>query len=174
MFLKYYHETVVHKSERGLLTLVHSPAAAADGLEELTASVERAGLRGGEMLAEEFISGFELAVGGYVDDELGPTVMVGRGGTELEILKDVAFALAPVDRARAGQMIDRLTVSAALRGARTVVPYDVGAVLDAVVTVSELLARRSTELKALDLNPLMVLPEGRGVVAVDVVIATSG
>jgi acyl-CoA synthetase (NDP forming) len=174
MFLKYYHETVVHKSERGLLTLVHSPAAAADGLEELTASVERAGLRGGEMLAEEFISGFELAVGGYVDDELGPTVMVGRGGTELEILKDVAFALAPVDRARAGQMIDRLTVSAALRGARTVVPYDVGAVLDAVVTVSELLARRSTELKALDLNPLMVLPEGRGVVAVDVVVATSG
>jgi acetyl-CoA synthetase len=54
------------------------------------------------------------------------------------------------------------------------VPYDVGAVLDAVVTVSELLARRSTELKALDLNPLMVLPEGRGVVAVDVVVATSG
>jgi acetate---CoA ligase (ADP-forming) len=174
IFLKYYHERVVHKSEHGLLTLVHSPADAAGCLEELAASIERSGLSGGEMLAEEFISGFELAVGGYIDDELGPTVMVGRGGTELEVLKDVAFALAPVDRARAEQMIDRLAVSAVLRGARTAVPYDVGAVLDAVVAASELLARRSTELKAIDLNPLMVLPEGRGVVAVDVVIATAG
>ena len=174
IFLKYYHERVVHKSEHGLLTLVHSPADAADRLAELSASIERAGLSGGEMLAEEFVSGFELAVGGYVDDELGPTVMVGRGGTELEVLKDVAFALAPVDRARAERMIDRLAVSAILRGSRTAVPYDVGAVLDAVVAASELLDCRSTEVKALDLNPLMVLSEGRGVVAVDVVVATSG
>ncbi len=111
----------------------------------------------------------EMIVGIKRDPTFGPTVLVGSGGILVEILADSALRVAPFDHAQAEAMVKELAGYSLLAGARGKPPADVDALVDALVKVSAL-AAACPEIEELDINPLMVLPEGRGVRAADGVI----
>jgi len=114
--------------------------------------------------------GVELALGAFVDDVFGPSVMVAVGGIFLEVLKDTQFAPAPVTTDQARDMILRLRGAPLLLGARGKPPCDVGAAAAALAELSRFIADNASAYREIDINPLMVRGQGRGVVAVDALI----
>jgi acyl-CoA synthetase (NDP forming) len=109
--------------------------------------------------------GVELALGIVVDAQFGPLVMVGAGGTLVEILGDRRFGLVPVDEVRAAALLDRLQVRRLLDGVRGMPPADTEAAARAVVALSRLAIDLADVIEAVDVNPVIAGP--RGCVAVD-------
>ncbi|MDJ0362409.1 acetate--CoA ligase family protein [Rhodococcus sp. H29-C3] len=109
----------------------------------------------------------EILLGVRRDRDLGPVVVVGAGGTEAEVYRDVAIEMAPVDRSTAAAMIERLQCHALLLGWRGKPAVDIAGLTDLVVAVSELAAAHPT-ISEIELNPLRVGPTG--IVAVDALI----
>jgi hypothetical protein len=101
------------------------------------------------------------------DPLFGPAIVCGFGGIFVELLGDAAVRVPPIDQAEALAMIAELRGAGLLRGARGRPPADVAAVADTLVRVARLAEAHRDSLRALDLNPLVVLDEGRGAVAVD-------
>jgi acetate---CoA ligase (ADP-forming) len=172
--LKLVHPHLLHKSEHGAVRLAYTPSEVASGVNDLRAIGDQLGLKQADIVAEEYARGLEMAVGAHVDADLGPTVMVGRGGVEIEIWRDTASALAPVDAARARQMLTMLSCFPLLEGARSSSPYDIDALVNLVVGVSEFIVKHQEKYVGIDLNPVMVRPAGEGLVAADMVIIGSG
>ena len=111
--------------------------------------------------------GQEVIMGVVHDTLFGPMVMFGSGGVEVEGMKDVAFALAPLTRSEAEDLLEKTWAGRKLRGYRSIAPADREAVLDALIRLAQL-ACDIPELRELEINPLRVLPVGEGVVALDV------
>ena len=121
-------------------------------------------------MQEQVEGGVELILGVEVDPQFGPFVLVGLGGVLAELLQDVALRPAPVDETEAHAMLGELRGAALLRGYRGAPPVDVDAVAGAVSALSRFAAAHASELEAIDVNPLLALPQGRGVRAVDVLV----
>lgn len=113
----------------------------------------------------------ELLVGYRVDPQVGPMVLVAAGGTMTELLQDRAIRMAPVDLPMAEAMLAELKTLPLLTGFRGKAKGDVAAAANAIVALSQLALR--PEVQELEINPLMVMPEGQGVQAVDVVARIS-
>jgi acetyl-CoA synthetase (ADP-forming) len=109
----------------------------------------------------------EVIVGARRDPHFGAVVMVGLGGIAVEILGDVALALAPVSQERAHALIGALRGAPLLSGTRGRPVADVAAIADAVVRVSWLAADLGARLGDLEVNPLIVRRQGEGAIAVD-------
>ena len=109
---------------------------------------------GPAVLVQPQLSGVETVVGGLRDPAFGPVVMAGLGGTVVELLEDVTFALAPVSIEEAVGMLERLRGFALLRGYRSLPEVDVGLLADLIVGVSRLMATYSI-VSEIDLNPVM-------------------
>ena len=103
--------------------------------------------------------GVELLIGARWDARFGPIALVGLGGLFTEILHDVAVALAPVDEARARAMLLSLRAAPLLQGARGRPRLDVGAAAAALAALSRVAAEHP-EIAAIEVNPLLALPEG--------------
>ena len=112
----------------------------------------------------------EVIVGSTIDPEFGPVVLFGLGGILVELMQDSTLGLAPVTAERARDMIDSIRGAALMREFRGRSERDVDALADAIVRVSHLAFDLRHEIAAIDVNPLMVLPRGRGVVAADALI----
>lgn len=104
-------------------------------------------------------TGHEVIVGGLRDARLGPVVMLGAGGVEVELRQDVAFALAPLTREDARALLDETSVAARLRGYRGLPPGDAEELLDVLGRVAQMMATWP-RLRQLDLNPVRVTAEG--------------
>ena len=115
--------------------------------------------------------GQEVIIGVKRDPSLGPLVMFGMGGIYAEALADVSFRLAPLSPADAEEMIDEVRAARLLVGLRGAPPADRQALVDALLRVGWL-AHACPHLSELDINPLLVLPDGEGVVAVDARLVT--
>jgi acetate---CoA ligase (ADP-forming) len=113
-------------------------------------------------------SGVEMALGIVRDRQFGPLVLVAAGGILVELLRDRRLALPPLDQERARRMIDRLTVRPMLGAFRGQPPADVGSAARALVAMSWLARDLGEQLEALDVNPVIVGPQG--CVAVDVLV----
>ncbi len=111
--------------------------------------------------------GVEVVVGVHHDPQFGPVIMAGLGGVLVEALEDVAFRAAPITAADAGEMLRELRGCRILEGVRGRPRSDVPALVDLLVGVSRFAVDAAGSVAALDLNPVVVLPEGRGAVAVD-------
>jgi acetyl-CoA synthetase (ADP-forming) len=109
--------------------------------------------------------GVEMIVGARWDAQFGAVVMAGAGGIFVEIVKDAAFALAPLTPARARGLLEDLRVWPLLEGARGRPAADIPALVDALVRVSWLADTLGSRLAELDVNPLLV--QTKGVVALD-------
>jgi len=103
--------------------------------------------------------GIELIVGARRDPRFGPVALVGLGGIYAELLGDVGLALAPLDRAEAVRLLESLQGAALLKGARGRAAVDVEAAADAAVALSRLAAARP-DIAEIEVNPLLVTPEG--------------
>ncbi len=108
--------------------------------------------------------GIEVIVGGLRDEQFGPAVMFGLGGVAVELLKDVSFALAPLDKNEALALMKEVKAYPLLTGFRSPRPADINALSDVIVKVSRLVDEIE-EIKEFEINPLMVY--NKGVVAVD-------
>jgi len=101
----------------------------------------------------------EVIVGAIKDEQFGSSVMFGLGGIFVEVLKDVAFRVAPVSKQEAELMITEIKASPVLRGYRNQSPLDTNAIADVIVKTSKLVMDYQ-EIKELDLNPVMVYEKG--------------
>ncbi|MGF1664922.1 MAG: acetate--CoA ligase family protein [Acidimicrobiia bacterium] len=149
---------LAHRTEAGGVRLgIEGTAEAAEAYRHLSSL-------GSEVLVQPQIGGVEMAVGAVRDDTFGPLVMVGSGGTTLELFGDVRFALAPASLEEAEGLIAGLQGAALLTGYRGSDPADVGALARCVVGLARLMTSHP-EIAEVDLNPVMVTPGGA--VAVD-------
>jgi acyl-CoA synthetase (NDP forming) len=113
----------------------------------------------GALVQEMVGAGKEVIVGMNRDPQFGPLIMFGLGGIYVEVLEDVTFRLAPVTEEEAREMIDEIEASPLLRGARGEKAVDLDAIVEIVQRASQL-AMDFPEIKALDLNPVVVQPDG--------------
>lgn len=128
----------------------------------------------GVLVAPMAKKGVEVIVGVSRDSVFGPAVMFGLGGVHVEVLKDVTFRLAPFDLSEAHAMIDEIRGRGLLSGVRGAAPSDVDAVARLLVDVSEFAAAHRDDIESIDLNPVIVLPRGEGVVALDALVVPRG
>jgi len=169
--LKVASPEIPHKSDvGGVLLGLGDAAAVRAGFATVQANARRAhpaarldGVHVQRMLPE----GQEVIVGAVQDPQFGALVMFGAGGTEVEGVKDVAFALAPLPRAEAEAMLDATWAGRKLRGFRHLPPADRAAAIDAVLRLGQLVADHPA-IAEVEINPLRVRRDGEGVVAVDV------
>ncbi|MBI1734917.1 MAG: acetate--CoA ligase family protein [Candidatus Rokubacteria bacterium] len=171
--LKALVENVLHKTEHGLVAVgIRSDDDLRDAVLTLTARAERAGSVIG-ILVQELVAGVgELLVGGRVDADFGPIVVVGGGGVTVELYRDVAIRLAPVTIDTARAMLAGTRAARLLGGWRGRPPGDLEAAAHTVVAVSRLVADFRADLTEVEINPLAVLEDGRGAIALDAVIVT--
>ncbi len=119
------------------------------------------------VLVQEMVSGGkEVIIGVNRDPQFGPLLMFGLGGIYVEVLKDVTFRIAPVSRQEAKEMIEEIRSYHLLRGVRGERPSDVEAIIDSILRISQLVTD-FPEIVEMDINPLVVNEDGKGVIAVD-------
>lgn len=120
------------------------------------------------VLVQELVrGGKETIIGAKQDPKFGPLLMFGMGGIYVEVLKDVVFRLAPINEYETRDMIDSIKTSKLLRGVRGEKPSDVNALVDCLLRLSQIVTD-FPEITEFDMNPLLVLEDGKGCRAVDV------
>jgi acetyltransferase len=169
--LKLISPDITHKSEVGGVALnLPDAAAVRDTFERIIAGARAAhpGARiTGALVQRMLAGGQELIAGIRRDPQFGPLVLVGSGGVEVELQRDVALDLAPLDRARAARLLDTTRAGARLMGWRGAAPADRSAVLDTMLRLAQV-ACDLPAIAELEINPLCVLPQGQGAWALDV------
>ena len=172
--LKIVSPDIEHKTEiGGVLVGVADRVAVKQGYATLVARAAEHrpdAITEGVLVAPMAGKGVETIVGVSRDPVFGPAVMFGLGGVHVEVLKDVSFRLAPFGRDEALRMIDEIRGRALLAGVRGEPPSDVDALADLLVTISGFAAAHSDDIETIDLNPVIALPRGAGVVALDALI----
>ena len=175
--LKVQSPDVPHKSDAGG---VHLGAASAEQVEAAYLRVvenvkaARPGARFDGVLVQEMVSdGLEVIVGMAHDAQFGPLVMLGLGGVYVEVFRDAAFRLAPLDEEDAREMIAELRGAALFRGIRGHEPRDVDALAQCVARFSDFVAHNAGRFSAVEMNPVMVRRQGNGVAVADALITVS-
>jgi len=163
---------IAHKSDIGGVVLgVSDGASLLQAIQNIrTALAARtAAVSVARVLVQPMISGIgEVLIGYRVDRDVGPLIMLAAGGVLTEIVRDRSLRLAPVDLADAREMIAELRSLVALSGYRGKPKGDLDALAQAIVALSQL-ANDPSVVEA-EINPLMLLPQGQGVVAADALV----
>ncbi len=174
LVLKIVSPDIAHKTEvGGVFVGVQSEAQLLEEYANLLARVAQKAPEAriaGVLVAQMVQGGVELILGTKKDPVFGPMVMVGLGGIFAEIFKDVALQPAPVDEAQATAMLRSLKAFALLDGARGRPRADVQSAAKAVAALSRFAMRHAQDVSEIDINPLMVLEQGRGAHALDALL----
>lgn len=167
--LKVLSRRVLHKSEAGGVAVGIAPLDVARICREMEERFANAtGHKQEGFLVQELVTGgIELILGFHHDTQLGPTILLGMGGVTAELYRDTTLRLAPLSRQSAQKMIDELKSAPLLKGFRGRPLAHVDALIDAIVAFSNMVEAVGSELQEAEINPLFVLPQGRGVVAAD-------
>ncbi len=163
-----------HKTEAGAVRLgLDSPGGVRSAYREVLDSALRyrsdARIKG-VLVAEQAEPGVEMIIGLSTDPQFGKTVLIGMGGILAEILEDASVRLVPITRRDAEEMLDELRASKILKGVRGRGPSDREAVIGALLALSEFGQRYGDLIEEVDINPLIVGPEGSGVRAADALV----
>ncbi|MGO4285839.1 acetate--CoA ligase family protein, partial [Bosea sp. TAB14] len=160
-----------HKSELGLVRLrLQSAAAAAEAARQCLDVLCTLDIDDPAVIVAPMVGGgHEFALGVAMDDRLGPLVMIGDGGTLIELRRDVTSLMAPFSEEAAVTACMGLRLSPLFNGYRNVPPLDVHALARAAVALGDFAASSRQTLRSVDVNPLIVLPGG-GALAVDAVV----
>jgi acyl-CoA synthetase (NDP forming) len=163
--LKLVAPEIVHKTESGavVLGLKSSEEVEFQGKQLLAKAPSKA-----QLLVQEMVQGIEVLLGARTDPQYGPFLMVGLGGIFVEVLKDVAIRLLPVDEREAHAMLEELHGYRVLQGVRGQAPRDIDALVKAMVGLSDIFAAHRNHISDFEINPLMARGQAGGVVAVDV------
>ena len=163
--LKLHSETVTHKTDVGgvQLNLTDEQAvrsafeAIKKGVSEKYSEDDFLGVTVQPMI--DLDEAYELIIGSSIDPQFGPVVLFGMGGTLVEVFKDRALGLPPLNTTLARRMIERTTIFEALKGIRGRPPVDIPALEALLVNFSQLVAEQPW-IKELDINPLLVSHNG--------------
>lgn len=162
---------LLHKTEAGAVALNLGDSGAVRAAAAAMAAVP--GLEG--FIVERMVKGAvaELIVGARRDPLFGMTITLGAGGVLTELLRDVQTLILPLREADVREALHRLRSWPLLDGFRGRPKGDVDAVVAAVMAIAKALERDARRIAELDVNPLMVLPHGQGVVAVDALLVSA-
>jgi acyl-CoA synthetase (NDP forming) len=172
--MKIVSADILHKSEIGgvLLNIADADAAAA-GFETLMARAQAAmpqARREGVLVVKQMQGGVECIIGIHRDPVFGPVAMFGLGGVFVEVLRDVVLRLCPFGEAEAEAMIRAIKGLPLLTGARGRPPADIKALAAALARLSVFAHEAGPRLRAIEINPIIAMPEGKGAFALDAVI----
>lgn len=162
--LKLHSETVTHKTDVGGVQLnlngeqaVRSAFdAIKQGVTEKASADDFLGVTVQPMIK---LGGYELIFGSSIDPQFGPVVLFGMGGSLVEVFKDRALGLPPLNTTLARRMMERTKIFEALKGVRGRQPVDISVLEQLLVHFSQLVAEQSW-IKELDINPLIASNEG--------------
>ena len=172
--VKVLSRQVPHKSDVGGVVLdVHTGADLAVAARSIQGAMarHRPGTACDRLLVQEMVAGLgEALVGFRRDPQAGPVVVVAAGGLLAELYEDRSVRPAPVDLAEARQMVAEVRAFALLTGYRGGHHGDLEALAKAVAAMSRLTEAPGPAVVEAEVNPLLVLPEGQGVVAVDALV----
>jgi acetate---CoA ligase (ADP-forming) len=161
---------IAHKSEHGLVRLNVRSAPEAEEAARMLIEKGRFLTQEGQvrLIIQPMVSPVaELLVGARVDPEFGPVVVAGMGGVYVELFKDVAVRLAPVSPSAAEEMLRATRAAQLLDGWRGRPKGDIAAAADIICRLSRLIADLEDEVREIEINPLAVLPVGRGCLPLD-------
>jgi acetate---CoA ligase (ADP-forming) len=163
---------ILHKSDIGGVVLnLNSPAEVKKAFNDITARVKKLKSRPkleGILIAQQVKADLELVVGTSLDAEMGPVVLFGTGGVDIELLKDVALAGAPLDEAEARALIGRTKAGVKMKGYRGKPALHEPSAVKALVGLSNLMADAGSRIASIDVNPFLI--NARTGVAVDALI----
>jgi acetyltransferase len=168
--LKIASPDIPHKSDvNGVLLNLHDPAAVSHGfcqvVENARAARPQAQIDG--VLVQGMIhGGQDVIIGAIQDQQFGALVMFGSGGTEVEGLRDISFALAPMTEEEGEFLLESTWAGRKLKGFRSLPPADRPGALDALSRLAQL-AADFPELAEIEINPLRVMGDGQGAIALD-------
>jgi len=161
--LKLHSMTVTHKTDvGGVLLNLRDPEAVRKGFHGIKASVtDKAGaehFQGVTVQPMVKLDGYELIIGSSLDQQFGPVMLFGTGGQLVEVFKDRALALPPLNSTLARRMMEQTKIFKALLGVRGRAPVDIEALEELLVRFSQLIAEQPW-IKELDINPLLASPQ---------------
>jgi acetyltransferase len=163
---------ILHKSDIGGVVLnLNSPAEVKKAFNDITARVKKLKTKPkleGILIAQQVKADLELVVGTSLDAEMGPVVLFGTGGVDIELLKDVALAGAPLDEAEARALISRTKAGVKMKGYRGKPALHEPSAVKALVGLSNLMADAGSRIASIDVNPFLI--NARTGVAVDALI----
>ena len=163
---------ILHKSDiGGVLLNLNSAAEVRAAFNQITARVKKLKNKpkvDGILIAQQIKAQLELVVGASLDAEMGPVVLFGSGGIDIELIKDVALAGAPLDAAEAKALIGRTKAGVKLRGYRGKPALHEASAVKALVGLSNLMADAGNRIASIDVNPFLI--NERTGVAVDALI----
>jgi acetate---CoA ligase (ADP-forming) len=163
---------ILHKSDIGGVVLnLNSAAEVRKAFNDITARVKKLKNKPrieGVLIAQQVKADLELVVGASLDAEMGPVVLFGTGGVDIELLKDVALAGAPLDEAEATQLIARTKAGIKMKGYRGKPALHEPSAVKALVGLSNLIADAGSRIASIDVNPFLI--NAKTGVAVDALI----
>lgn len=169
--LKIASPDIMHKSDvNGVLLNVQSPQEAGYGYDQIiknTLSTQPSAKILGVTIQAMAPQGQDVIIGAVQDNQFGALVMFGSGGIEVEGLRDISFGLAPLLPQDAERMVNQTWAGRKLSGFRSIAAADRPAVIQALQDLGRL-ADENPDLAEIEINPLRVLPENQGVLALDI------
>ncbi|MGB3458895.1 MAG: acetate--CoA ligase family protein [Halobacteriota archaeon] len=168
LVLKVVSQDILHKREfGGVITGINDSEEVSIALKEMKRTLAEKAPKAriaGFLLEETAPTGIELIIGGLRDPQFGPAVMFGTGGFAVELVADVSFRLAPLNREEVIDMMREVKSYPLLTGFRGSKPVDIEKLASTVMKLSDILLEIE-EIKEIEINPLLVHEEGA--VAVD-------
>jgi acyl-CoA synthetase (NDP forming) len=151
---------ILHKSDIGGVVLnINSATEVKKAFNDITARVKKLKNKPsleGILIAQQVKAELELVVGGALDAEMGPVVLFGTGGIDIELMKDVALAGAPLDAHEARELIGRTKAGIKLRGYRGRPALHEASAVKALVGLSNLMADAGSRIASIDVNPFLI------------------
>ena len=151
---------ILHKSDIGGVVLnLNSAAEVKKAFNDITARVKKIKSKPkleGILIAQQVKADLELVVGASLDAEMGPVVLFGTGGVDIELLKDVALAGAPLDEAEAKQLIAKTKAGVKMKGYRGKPALHEPSAVKALVGLSNLMADAGNRIASIDVNPFLI------------------
>ena len=160
------HKTEIGGVSLGIQNSENAKTAAFEMEERLKSAKAESTVDG--FLIQEMVSGVEVLAGARTDPLYGPMLVLGTGGTMVELIRDISLSLLPVSKTQIRHMIAKLKLKKQLAGWRGSPEADIDALIKAILSLSTFYLDHRTWLKDIEINPLMVLPKGHGVRAIDV------
>ena len=166
LVMKINSNQILHKTEiKGVFTNINSET-------EIKKSLKHLSKLGNEILIEQMIQDqvTEMIIGIKIDDQFGPVIIVGAGGIYTELMNDSVTLLLPLKKSIILKSINDLKISKLLKGLRGKPEGDIQATVQAIMKLGKFAEKNASRLIEVDINPLIVRPKGKGVIAADALI----
>ncbi len=161
--LKLHSETITHKTDVGGVQLnLCNPSAvicAFEAIAERVRAIDPAAFLGATVQPMVHLEGYEIILGSSIDPQFGPVMLFGSGGQLVEVFQDRSLALPPLNTTLARRMMEQTRIYQALQGVRGRKPIDLEKLEQLLVRFSQLIVEQP-QICEIDINPLLVSPEG--------------